>query len=82
MRMDREQLLTIDKADAIAALASSANWPAMNPITAALWLHLTPEQRYAWMAAPHQKCNDARADGRHEHPSSIPKHYREHWRGG
>ena len=52
--MDREQLLTMDKADAIAALADEANWPAMNPITAALWLHLTPEQRYAWATASHR----------------------------
>ena len=74
--MDREQLLTMDKADATAALADEANWPAMNPITAALWLHLTSEQRYAWATAPRQECEDVRADGRYEHPSSIPARYR------
>ena len=78
--MNRDELLAMDKADAVAALADEANWPAMGQITRALWQHLTPEQRYAWIAAPHQECNEPRADGRYEHPSSIPRAYRKHWR--
>jgi len=62
----------------IEALGDEANWPPHpDPRVHDIWRRLfTAEQLYDSFTRRHVDCHDPRADGRYEHPSSIPRHYR------
>lgn len=88
--MDRDELLTMPEADAIAALADEANWPAdVTGAVKAEWYKMTAEKRLGWLRNVEeiQRTMDADAfrqwQGRgpdRRRGSSIPAYYRGYWR--